>query len=257
MPNSEHSSAPVAERRPTEGRVLVVVPTYNEADNIGRMLKSLLDLPLRPSALVVDDQSPDGTAERVREMQLRYGERIDLLVRDGRRGLAPAYLDGFRRSRDRFDYVCVMDADLSHDPLDVDRLVAPVRDGEADLAIGSRYAGGLRVLNWSLRRLLLSYGAGIYTRCATGIPVMDPTAGFMCFHHHVLQRIDLDRVRSNGYSFHIEMKYRAWRHGFRLLEVPIVFTERSRGHSKMSNAIVREAIWKVWELRLRNLLGRL
>lgn len=233
------------------------MPTYNEADNIGVMLEALLEIPLRPAVLVVDDRSPDGTADRVREVQQRHGGRVDILERDGRRGLAPAYLDGFRRALDTSEYICVMDADLSHDPLDIPRLVAPVQAGEADLAIGSRYIGGVRILNWSLQRLLLSYCAGIYARRITGIPLMDPTAGFMCFHRRVLETIELDRVTSNGYSFHIEMKYRAWRHGFRIFEVPVVFTERSRGHSKMSGAIVREAVWKVWELRFRQLLGRL
>lgn len=256
-PQTEHGPSPIAERDPHEARVLVIIPTYNEADNIRSLLESLLELPLAPSVLVVDDQSPDGTADRVREVQQRYGERVALLERDGRGGLASAYLDGFRRSLTSYECLCEMDADLSHDPLDIPRLVAPVQAGEADLTIGSRYIGGVRVLNWSMRRLLLSYGAGIYTRLVTGLPIMDPTAGFKCFHQRVLQKVELDRVSSNGYSFQIEMNYRAWRHEFRIVEVPVVFTERSRGHSKMSGAIVREAIWKVWELRIRQLFGRL
>ena len=233
---TERGSSPSAESNPPEARVLVIVPTYNEADNIGGLLEALLELPLGPSILVVDDRSPDGTADRVREVQRRYGNRVDLLERDGRHGLATAYLDGFRRSLASYECLCEMDADLSHDPLDIPRLVAPVQAGEADLTIGSRYIGGVRVLNWSLRRLLLSYGAGIYTRLVTRLPVMDPTAGFKCFHRRVLQTIELDRVSSNGYSFQIEMNFRAWRHGFRIVEVPVVFTERSRGHSKMSGA---------------------
>lgn len=256
-PQTDHRAAPSAEGERPAASVLVIVPTYNEADNIGGLLEALLELPLRPSILVVDDRSPDGTADRVREVQHRHGNRVELLERDGRRGLATAYLDGFRRSIASYECLCEMDADLSHDPLDIPRLVAPVQAGEADLTIGSRYIGGVRVLNWSLRRLLLSYGAGIYTRLVTGLPVMDPTAGFKCFHRRVLQTIELDRVSSNGYSFQIEMNYRAWQHGFRIVEVPVVFTERSRGHSKMSGAIVWEAIWKVWELRFRQLLGRL
>ncbi|MEO1076168.1 MAG: glycosyltransferase, partial [Bacteroidota bacterium] len=154
------------------------------------------------------------------------------------------------------DHVCEMDADFSHNPDDLPKLVAAIQDG-ADVAIGSRYVGGVRIMNWPLSRLVLSYGAGVYTRAITGLPVLDVTAGFKCFHRRVLEAIDLDRVKSNGYSFQIELTYRAWRQGFKIAEVPIVFTERTEGQSKMSKAIVREAAWKVWELRLRQLVGRL
>ena len=219
----------------------------------------MLTLPGELSVLVVDDGSPDGTAELVRGAQREHPDRVGLLERAGKQGLGTAYLAGFRAALAAgFAYVCEMDADFSHNPADLTRLIAACRppDG-ADVAIGSRYVDGLRVLNWPLSRLVLSYGAGVYTRAITRLPVRDVTAGFKCFRREVLEAIDLDRVTSNGYSFQIEMNYRAWRRGFRLAEVPIVFTERSEGESKMSSAIVREAMGKVWSLRLRALTGRL
>ena len=243
---------------PGGGDALVVVPTYNEAENIDAVIEQVMHLPERISLLVIDDGSPDGTAARVAEARERHPQRVALVKRRGKQGLGSAYLRGFRHALTHgYDYVCEMDADLSHDPADLPRLLAPVRAGKADLAVGSRYAGGVRVINWPLKRLVLSYGAGVYTRAITRLPVKDVTAGFKCFHRRVLERIDLGRVNSDGYSFQIEMKYRAWRAGFRLAEVPIIFTERTEGQSKMSRAIMREAALKVWELRLRDLLGRL
>ncbi|MEX0601517.1 MAG: glycosyltransferase, partial [Rhodothermales bacterium] len=169
-----------------------------------------------------------------------------------------AYLRGFAWALEHgYVYVCEMDADLSHNPDDLPFLIEPVREGRADMAIGSRYVDGVRIMNWPLSRLILSYGAGVYTRLITRLPVYDVTAGFVCYHRRVLEALDLDRVNSNGYSFQVEMKYRAWKSGFRLVEIPIVFTERTEGQSKMSKAIVREAAFKVWELRLRQMLGRL
>ncbi|QXD17160.1 polyprenol monophosphomannose synthase [Rhodocaloribacter litoris] len=236
----------------------MIIPTYNEARNIQTVLEQALAQPGTLHVLVVDDASPDRTADLVRAMQPQYPERLHLIERSGKQGLGTAYLTGFRFALDRgYTYICEMDADLSHNPEDLPRLIAPVCRGEADLVIGSRYAGGVRVMNWPLSRLILSYAAGVYTRLITRLPVHDVTAGFKCFHRRVLEAIDLDRVKSNGYSFQIEMTYRAWRKGFRILEVPIIFTERTEGHSKMSRAIVREAAWKVWELRLRALIGRL
>ena len=215
------------------------------------------------SILVVDDGSPDGTGDLVDALRKAHPDRVGLLRRAGKLGLGTAYLDGFRHAlRAGFEFVCEMDADFSHNPSDLPRLVRaclPYRDGGrgADVAIGSRYVDGLRVLNWPLSRLVLSYGAGVYTRAITELPVKDVTAGFKCFRRAVLEAVPFDRVRSNGYSFQIEMNYRAWRLGFRIVEVPIVFTERSEGESKMSGAIVREAMRKVWELRARSLVGRL
>jgi dolichol-phosphate mannosyltransferase len=209
-------------------------------------------------ALIIDDGSPDGTADGVRSVQQQYPDRIDLIERPGKLGLGSAYIRGFRYALERdVTYICEMDADLSHDPDDLGDLIAPVQADEADLVIGSRYIGGVRVMNWPLSRLILSYGAGLYTRAITRMPIYDVTAGFKCFHRRVLEAIDLDRVQSNGYAFQVEMHYRTWRAGFRIQEVPIVFTERTEGQSKMSGAIVREAAWKVWELRFRALLGLL
>jgi dolichol-phosphate mannosyltransferase len=238
---------------------LVVVPTYNEADNIDAVVEQVMHLPARVHLLVIDDGSPDGTADHVRAARERHPERLTLIERTGgKQGLGSAYLRGFRHALKRgYECVCEMDADLSHDPADLPRLIAPVRADDADLTIGSRYAGGVRVINWPLKRLVLSYGAGVYTRAITRLPVKDVTAGFKCFHRRVLSALDLGRIGSDGYSFQIEMKYRAWRAGFRLAEVPIVFTERTEGQSKMNRAIMREAALKVWELRLRDLFGRL
>lgn len=240
------------------GRTLVIIPTYNEASNIATVLELVMQQPGRLDVLLVDDGSPDGTADRIRTAQARFPDRVHLIERDGKQGLGTAYCLGFDVALNRgYEYVCEMDADLSHNPADLPRLIAPVAHDLADLAIGSRYAGGVRVINWPLSRLILSYGAGIYTRTITRLPVMDVTAGFKCYHRRVLEAIDLSRVRSNGYSFQVEMKYRAWKSGFRLVEVPIVFTERTEGQSKMSKTIVREAALKVWELRLRDLFGKL
>ena len=236
----------------------MIIPTYNESANIANVLDLVLTLPEELSVVVVDDGSPDGTADRVREVQAVFPGRVFLLEREGKLGLGTAYIEGFEFALNRqFDYICEMDADMSHNPLDLPRIIAPVQEGEADLAIGSRYVDGVRVINWPLSRLILSYGASVYTRAITRLPVFDVTAGFKCFHRRILESIDLSRVRSNGYSFQVEMNYRAWREGFRIVEVPIVFTERTEGQSKMSRTIMREAAMKVWELRIRDILGRL
>jgi len=258
MPESATASSEAASSPPEEGRALVIIPTYNEIENIQTVLEMVMAQPGRLDVLVIDDGSPDGTAERIRQIQERFPDRIHLRERAGKQGLGTAYLLGFRFALDQ-DYACIceMDADLSHNPDDLPRLIAPVQQGEADLAIGSRYINGVRVIDWPLSRLILSYGAGIYTRAITRLPVKDVTAGFKCYHRRVLADIDLSRVKSNGYSFQVEMKYRAWRRGFRLVEVPIIFTERTEGQSKMNKAIVREAAYKVWELRFRDLFGKL
>ena len=236
-------------------RAVVIVPTYNEAQNVPALLQQVMDLPGEISAVVVDDGSPDGTADLVRQLMASYPDRIGLIERGAKKGLGTAYIAGFKHALAAgFEYICEMDADFSHNPRDLPLLIEACRAG-ADLALGSRYVGGVRVVNWPLSRLILSYGAGVYTRAITRLPVHDVTAGFRCFRRRVLEALDLDRVRSNGYSFQIEMTYRAWRKGFRVVEVPIVFTERTEGQSKMSKAIVREAMWKVWELRWLDLRG--
>ena len=237
---------------------LVIVPTYNEADNIGQVIDLVLAQRTPISILVVDDNSEDGTAAVVQSAIDEAPERVHLIERAGKLGLGTAYLRGFRYALARdYTYICEMDADLSHDPDDLPRLIAAVEDGGADLAIGSRYVGGVRVINWPLPRLVLSYTAGIYTRAITRMPIRDVTAGFKCFHRRVLEALPLDRVNSDGYAFQVEMHYRTWRAGFEIEEVPVIFTERTEGQSKMSRAIVREAAWKVWELRLRDAVGRL
>ncbi len=242
---------------------VVVIPTFNEAATVASVLRRVLGLPGGFAVIVVDDGSPDGTAGLVREVQREFPRRVGLVERAGKLGLGTAYLAGFRVALDAgFAYVCEMDADFSHNPDDLVHLVEacqpPAEGGQgADVAIGSRYVDGLRVLNWPLARLVLSYGAGMYTRAITRLPIQDVTAGFKCFRREALAAIDFARVRSNGYSFQIEMNYRAWKHGCRLVEVPIVFTERTEGQSKMSRGIVREAALKVWQFRLLSLTGRL
>ncbi len=251
---STAASAPTSEA----AGALVIIPTYNEAENIGQVIDLVMTQPGSLSVLVVDDNSPDATADVVRTAMDQHPGRVDLLERAGKLGLGTAYLRGFRYALARgFQYICEMDADLSHDPSDLPRLIAPVQAGEADLTIGSRYVDGVRVINWPLMRLVLSYGAGVYTRAITRMPIRDVTAGFKCFHRRVLECIDFDRVNSNGYAFQVEMHYRTWRAGFRIQEVPVIFTERTEGQSKMSRGIVREAAWKVWELRVRDLVGQL
>jgi len=242
---------------PSDEPVLVIVPTYNESDNISALLQNVLDLPGAYDVLVIDDGSPDGTAELVRQQQAVWPDRLHLIERPGKLGLGTAYVTGFKWALERgYQLICEMDADFSHNPNDLPTLIEAVNDG-VDLAIGSRYIEGVRVLNWPLTRLMLSYGAGIYTRAITRMPIHDVTAGFKCFHRRVLEAIDLDRVQSNGYAFQVEMHYRVFIMGFRIVEIPITFTERTEGQSKMSRGIVREAALKVWELRFRKLVGRL
>ncbi|MDE2828339.1 MAG: polyprenol monophosphomannose synthase [Bacteroidota bacterium] len=239
-------------------KVLVIIPTYNEAKNVALALKRVMEQPTNLNALVVDDGSPDGTANIVRQTQLEYPGRIELLERSGKLGLGTAYLTGFAHAlKHEYQIICEMDADLSHNPDDLPRLIKAIRTDQCDLAIGSRYIHGVRVVDWPLGRLILSYGAGWYTRIVTRLPVRDVTAGFVAYHRRVLESVNLGAVRSNGYSFQVEMKYRAWKKGFRLSEIPIVFTERTEGQSKMSQDIVREAAFKVWELRFRSLFGKL
>lgn len=243
--------------RPTTD-VLVITPTYNEADNIGAVIDRVLSQPVDCSILVVDDNSSDGTADVVRSAMADAPDRVHLIERSGKLGLGTAYLRGFDYAlSEGYTFVCEMDADLSHDPNDLPRLIQPVQDDEVDLAIGSRYVDGVRVINWPLSRLVLSYGAGVYTRAITRLPILDVTAGFKCFHRRVLETLPLDRVNSDGYAFQVEMHYRTWRAGFRFTEIPVIFTERTDGQSKMSRKIVAEAAYKVWELRIRDLFGRL
>jgi dolichol-phosphate mannosyltransferase len=237
-------------------RVLVVVPTYNERKNLPKLVERLLAQPDPLEILVVDDGSPDGTGQWVTETAAR-DKRIHLLARTGKNGLGRAYLAGFAWALSHgYDLVVQMDADFSHSPEDVPKLLAGIRQSGADLAIGSRYAGGIRVINWPLNRLVLSVGASFYVKWITGLPIWDPTGGFKCWRRATLEAIDLPSVQSNGYSFQIEMTHRVWRRGLRVVEVPIIFTERSEGTSKMSRKIVIEALLRVWTLLFQNGLSR-
>jgi dolichol-phosphate mannosyltransferase len=237
-------------------RALVVIPTYNEAENIRHIVPAALGQDGRIEVLVVDDNSPDGTGQLADEMASE-NPRVHVLHRERKQGLGNAYRAGFRWALDRgYDYVFEMDADRSHDPSHLPEFLAAIED--ADLVLGSRYLRGrVTVVNWPMSRLLLSYFANAYARVATGHRLFDATGGFKCYRREVLEAIDLESVRSNGYSFQIEMSFRAWRKGFRIKEIPILFVDRIEGTSKMSGAIVREAIWVVWRLRLQRLFGRL
>ena len=239
-------------------KALIIIPTYNEASNIVRMIDALFALDEPVDILVVDDGSPDGTADNVKKKQLEYPERIHLIQRPGKQGLGTAYVRGFKYALEHgYTYVCEMDADFSHPPEDVPKLIHEVRSGACDVAIGSRYINGISIINWPLSRLILSYCANIYARTITGLPIFDTTAGFKCLHRNVINTIPLDRIKSNGYAFQIELHFRAWKAGFKLKEVSIVFREREEGVSKMSKAIVREAIWRVWSLKFRSIFGKL
>ncbi|MFO7768643.1 MAG: polyprenol monophosphomannose synthase [bacterium] len=240
---------------PERERGVVIIPTYNERENIQRVVRGIFDQALPLDVLVVDDNSPDGTAEAVRELQ-DFDDRVHLLKRPGKMGLGSAYLEGMAWALDRsYRYVFEMDADLSHDPKYLPDLFWALKD--TDLVLGSRYVKGVNVVNWPLSRLLLSWCANLYARVITGLPVCDSTSGFKGFRREVLELVDLDRVRSDGYAFQIEMTFRAWRAGFRVVEVPIIFVDRRSGVSKMSKGVIWEAVWMVWYLRASALFGRL
>lgn len=229
-------------------RTLVVVPTYNERENIERLIDSVLAQGEAIDILVVDDASPDGTGDIVARRALR-DPRVHVLHRERKLGLGTAYLAGFRWALDRdYEFVFEMDADFSHDPAHLPKFLAAARD--ADLVLGSRYLGGrVTVVNWPVGRLLLSYFANVYARVVTGLPLYDATGGYKCYRRKVLEGIDLNDVKSNGYAFQIEMSFRAWKKGFRIIEIPIVFVDRTEGTSKMSRKIILEAVWMVWRLR--------
>ncbi len=239
-----------------DGRFLVIVPTYDERENLPRKIPLILEQDERLEILVVDDASPDGTGAVADEMAAA-DPRVHVLHRGGKQGLGKAYLAGFEWGLEGgYDLLFEMDADVSHPPDALPKLIESAKD--ADVVIGSRYVGGrVNVVNWPLNRLFISVFGSWYARTITGMPVRDATGGFNCWHRRVLEAVGLDRVRSNGYAFQIELKYRAFRKGFSLKEIPILFTERDEGTSKMSKRIVREAVWRVWWLRLSDLFGRL
>ena len=227
---------------------LVVVPTYNERENLPAIAERLLALPVGVDVLVVDDSSPDGTGDLADQIAAQ-NPRVHVLHRAEKNGLGRAYLAGFGWALERgYEFVFEMDADFSHDPADIPKFLDAAKSQDADLVLGSRYRDGIRVINWPLNRLLLSLWGGFYTRLVTGMPISDPTGGYKCFRRRALTTLDLGSVRSNGYSFQIELTHRVWRRGGKVVEVPIIFTDRFQGSSKMSKAIVREATWMVWKL---------
>lgn len=234
-------------------KTLIISPTYNEIKNIKSLVKQVFDLDPGYHLLIVDDNSPDGTALKVKELQSTY-PNLHLEERPGKAGLGTAYLFGFKWAlENNYDHIVQMDADLSHDPNDVPRLVSRLKDH--DLVIGSRYVNGVSVVNWPIRRLILSYGANMYSRFITGIPINDGTGGFKAWRGTLLNDIELKKVRSQGYSFQIEMNFRSWRLGARIKEEPIIFVDRTIGESKMSKSIMYEAIWMVWRLRIWKIFG--
>jgi len=237
-------------------RALVIVPTYNERFNIARLIPAILAQDPSLEVLVVDDGSPDGTGDIVDGIAAN-NTRVHVIHRASKLGLGTAYIAGFRWALERkYDLVFEMDADFSHNPERLPEFLAAIK--ESDVVLGSRYQDGhVNVVNWPMSRLFLSYGANIYARAVTGLPIFDTTGGFKCFRRNVLESIDLNSVKSNGYAFQIEMSYRVWKRGFSLVEIPIIFVDRAEGVSKMSKKIVREAIWMVWRLRWWSLIGRI
>ncbi|MBE0675738.1 MAG: polyprenol monophosphomannose synthase [Bacteroidales bacterium] len=235
---------------------LVVIPTYRERENIEALIRAIRSLPEHFDILIIDDNSPDGTATVVKELQKEI-EGIHLIEREGKLGLGTAYIAGFKWALARdYRFVYEMDADFSHDPNDLLKLYHACRDQGADLAIGSRYISGVNVVNWPLSRVIMSYCASIYVRFITGMNIKDTTAGFKCYRREVLENIKPELVRSVGYAFQIEMKFNAWRMGYKIVEVPIIFTDRKLGTSKMSGGIFNEALWGVLRMKLRSLFSK-
>ena len=231
-------------------QTVIIVPTFNERDNLPRMVQKLLSLPVAVDVLVVDDNSPDGTGKLADELAAQHPQ-IHILHRSEKNGLGRAYLAGFKWALEKnYEFIFEMDCDFSHDPEEITNFLKAAE--HADLVLGSRYDGGVRVLNWPLRRLLLSRCAGVYVWFVTGMPFTDPTGGFKCFRRRALQALKFEAVHSNGYSFQIEMTHRLWRAGFKVVEVPITFADRVHGTSKLSRHIVLEAFWMVWWLWLQN-----
>lgn len=237
---------------------IVIIPTYNEIENIESIIRAVFSLHKSFHILVVDDNSPDKTADKVIELQKEFQDRLFLSVRKKKSGLGTAYVHGFKWAlKHNYDYIFEMDADFSHNPNDLEKLYEACHFNGADLAIGSRYVTGVNVVNWPLSRVLLSYFASVYVRMITGMKIMDATAGFICYNREVLEKIDLDKIKFIGYAFQIEMKYRAFAKNFNIQEVPVIFTDRTKGQSKMSGSIIKEAIFGVISLRFRKFFNQL
>jgi dolichol-phosphate mannosyltransferase len=239
----------------TAEKILIIIPTYNELENIEKLIREIYTINSSLDILIVDDNSPDGTGEHVKKLKEQF-ENLYLIEREGKLGLGTAYVAGFNFAlQNGYSIIFEMDADFSHDPKEIPNFLEAIK--ESDVVIGSRYIKGVNVVNWPLSRLLLSYFANKYTRFVTGLPLCDSTGGFKCFKRKVLESINLDEVRSGGYSFQIEMNFKAWKKGFKLKEIPIIFIDRAVGKSKMSKVIFREAVWMVWKLKIKSLFGRL
>jgi dolichol-phosphate mannosyltransferase len=236
---------------------IVIIPTYNEIENIESIINAVLALPACFHLLIVDDNSPDGTAQKVLDLQEQYSDRLFIEIRQKKSGLGTAYVHGFKWSLAKnYPYIFEMDADFSHNPNDLEKLLFACQN-DADVAIGSRYSTGVNVVNWPLNRVLMSYFASVYVKIITGMKIHDATAGFICYRKHVLENINLEKIKFVGYAFQIEMKYRAFVKKFNIQEVPIIFTDRTKGQSKMSGSIIREAVIGVIMLRLRKIFNQL
>ncbi|RZK12233.1 MAG: polyprenol monophosphomannose synthase [Flavobacterium sp.] len=237
---------------------IVIIPTYNEIENIESIIRAVFSLHKPFHILIVDDNSPDKTAKKVIELQNEFPDRLFLEQREKKAGLGTAYVHGFKWAlANKYNYIFEMDADFSHNPNDLERLYDACHFGRGDVAIGSRYITGVNVVNWPLSRVLLSYFASVYVRLITGMKIQDATAGFMCYKRQVLENINLDKIKFIGYAFQIEMKYRAYAKKFEIIEVPIIFTDRAKGQSKMSGSIIKEAVFGVISLRMRQFFNRL
>lgn len=233
---------------------IVVIPTYNEIENIEDIIRKVFSLPTAFDLLVIDDGSPDGTADAVKRLQNEYPDRLFIQERKGKLGLGTAYIHGFKWALARgYEYICEMDADFSHSPDDLVKLYEACSQEGNDLAVGSRYIQGVNVVNWPMGRVLMSYFASYYVRFITGLPIQDTTAGFKCYRRKVLETIGLDSIRFVGYAFQIEMKFLTWKYGFKIQEVPIIFTDRTRGQSKMSSGIFKEALLGVLQMKIKSL----
>jgi dolichol-phosphate mannosyltransferase len=235
---------------------VVIIPTYRERENIEHIIKAIFALSVPFDILVIDDNSPDGTAEVVKEIQKSHSA-LHLIQRPGKQGLGTAYITGFKWALERnYDFIYEMDADFSHDPRDLVRLFMACSEEGADVAIGSRYISGVNVVNWPLSRVLMSYFASIYVRFITGMKIMDTTAGFLCYRREVLEKLKPQDVKSVGYGFQIEMKFTAWKMGYKIVEIPIIFTDRKMGSSKMTGGIFNEALWGVLRMKLRSMFRK-
>lgn len=232
---------------------LVIIPTYNEKENVEKMIRMVFSLETPFHILIIEDGSPDGTADIVKTLQIEFPTQLYMIERQGKQGLGTAYLTGFRWALEKsYNFIFEMDCDFSHSPKDLENLYKACAVNGADVAIGSRYIKGINVINWPLGRVLMSYFASVYVRLVTGMKIMDTTAGFKCYSRKVLDTIDLDDIRLKGYGFQIEMKFTAWKHGFKLVEIPIIFTERQEGSSKMSGGIFNEALWGILKMKIRS-----